>query len=146
MSPHGSIGPWVVAMIQACHGTRLFWGNTQLLLAPPVMLSIHTLDTSTSRWVFCVCVCLWEACTHLLFIFSTSTWFHRLAAVLTASLSPLPSFLILTYWECLCFSLKYIFIFPRGWLPSQQAYNISISNVSHRQPFRSPCLWHLRLL
>lgn len=41
--------------------------------------------------------------------------------------SSLPSFCPLSEWECLCFSLKHICIFPGGLLPSQWAYIISTS-------------------
>lgn len=129
-----------------CHGSGLQW-NMAILRERTAAVSstCHTVNTHTWHLDFqmgVVCVCVWEACTHLLSIFSTSTWFHRLAAVLTDSLvslcplpSLLPSFLLLTYGECLCFSLKYISIFPRGWSPFQQAYNIShISPAPSLQP------------
>ena len=63
--PCGSSGPRLHAAVQACNGTWLFWGNAQLLSASPVTLSIHTHDTSTSRWVLCVCVCVCACQRHV---------------------------------------------------------------------------------
>ncbi len=129
VAPRGTV-------FQACNGTWLFWGTTQLLSTSPV--TIHTLDSSTYRWVLCVCergrgtgYHVW-ACTHLLSISHHEHWWsQRLAAVLTQSLPFLtlflPPFFSLTrsvYVPPLA-SLKCVCISPRGSLPSQQAYNIS---------------------